>query len=127
LVLAPNSWAPTGQSYWIITAGVACELAALLTIQDSLGTRPYTPASGATLQAVFQRGDSIGGNTTTLTVTKTAAIDVNNRSLSKISISAADADKIISGTIVWTLTEGTAVNRWTQNWAVKKLNTTAGF
>lgn len=127
VVSAPNYWAPLGVNYWEVTGGVSKDIWGSLQVEDTLGTRPYIPISGAQLQAVFQRGDHIGGNTTTLTVTKIAALDTSNRSLAKIALTAQDATSIISGTIVFTLTEGSIQYKWVQNWAVKKLNTSAGF
>lgn len=136
MICAPNSWAPLGVSYWTVTGGIATELWGVLQIQDSLGTRPYVAASGATLQAVFQRGDLIGVSpkgippTTTpneLTVSKVMIFDSQNRSLVRIPLTAQDATNVISGTVIFTLTEGANVNKWVANWAIKKLNTTAGL
>jgi hypothetical protein len=126
MILAPNSWKVAVEK-WTVTAGVADDLWGQITITDALGVRPYVPALGSTLQAVWQRGDYIGSITNQgLTVVKVAVMDSNFRSLVKFSISSADATNIISGTVVFTLTEGTNVEKWTQNWAVKKLNTSAG-
>lgn len=127
MILAPNSW-KVSTDKWTVTAGLADDLWGQITISDALGVRPYVPALGSTLQAVFQRGDYIGSITNQhLTVTKVALMDTNFRSLVKIALTADEATNIISGTVVFTLTEGTSVEKWTQNWAVKKLNTTAGF
>lgn len=136
MISPPNFWAPLGSIFWTVTGGVAQDVWGVLQITDSLGTRPYIPAAGATLQAVFQRGDLIGVSpkglppTTTpnsLTVSKTAILEAQNRSLIRIPLTMQDSTNIISGTIVFTLTEGASVNKWVMNWAVKKLNTTAGM
>lgn len=136
VISAPNSWAPLSVSYWTVTGGIAKDIWGLLQIKDELGTRPYIAATGATMQAVFQRGDLIGvaatGSPPTMTpnaytVTKTIAFDSQNRALVKIPLTAQDATNIISGTVVFTLTEGATVNKWVMNWGVKKLNTTAGM
>lgn len=136
VISAPNAWAPLSVSYWTITGGIAKDIWGLLQIQDELGTRPYTAAVGATMQAVFQRGDLIGvaatGSPPTMTpnsytVTKTISFDSQNRALVRIPLTAQDATNIISGTVVFTLTEGTTINKWVMNWGVKKLNTTAGL
>lgn len=136
VIQAPNSWAPLGVSYWTVTGSVAADLWGLLQIDDSLGRRPYIAAAGASMQAVFQRGDLIGVSpagippTTTpnqYTVTKNIVFDSQNRALIKIPLTSQDAANVISGTVVFTLTEGATVNKWVANWAVKKLNTTAGL
>lgn len=136
MLQAPNLWSPTGNTFWQVVGGVAVDLWGVLQVIDNLGTRPYTPSVGATLQAVFQRGDLVGvpflglpstQTPNTYTVTKTCTFDTNNRSLIKMGITAQEATNITSGTIVFTLTQGSAVEKWAQNWAVQKLNTTAGF
>lgn len=136
MIAAPNAWAPLGLSYWTVTGGVATDIWAVLQIDDTLGRRPYTAAVGAVFQAVFQRGDLIGVAATgipptitpnQLTVTKTLVFDAQNRTLVKIPLTTQDATNIISGTILFTLTESALVNRWAANWAIKKLNTTAGL
>jgi hypothetical protein len=128
MILPPNNWAPTKDTFWPVTANQAIDLWGILQINDAIGLRPYVPASGASLSAVFQRGDFIGSVTSqNLTVTKTASLDPNFRALAKISLTAAEASNVTSGTIVFTLTEGTAVQQWTANWSIKKLNCSAGF
>ena len=123
---APNVWTPLQNKFWTVTANMTSTLQGFLQTDDPYGKRPYVPALGATLQAVFQRGDNIGGNTTTLTVTKLATFDVNFRSLATFTLTAQDATNVISGTVLFTLTEGSSIQQWSQNWAVKKLNTSAG-
>ena len=128
MITAPNFWSVSKETSWSITAGQATDLWGLLTVVDSLGTRPYVPALGSSLQALFQRGDYIGSITNQqLSVTKTAVMDTNFRALVKFAIVAQEATNIVSGTVVFTLTEGAAVNKWGANWAIKKINTTAGF
>lgn len=128
VISAPNFWSATKESFWTVTANQPNDLWGLLTIVDSLGSRAYVPALGSTLQILFQRGDYIGSITNqNLSVTKTAAMDTNNRALMKIGLIAQEATNIISGTAVFTLTEGAVVQKWTQNWAIKKINTSAGF
>lgn len=128
MITTPNFWSATKDSFWVVTAATAIDLWGQITVVDALGPRPYVPANGSVLQAVFQRGDYIGNiNNQNLTVTKTCILDSNFRAMAKISLTADEATNIISGTIVFTLTEGTLVNKWTQNWSCKKLNTSAGF
>jgi hypothetical protein len=128
MVAAPNSWAPTKDTFWSVTDAIAVDLWGLLTISDTLGIRPYVPIAGSVLSAVFQRGDYIGStNSQNLTVNKTAVMNSDFRSLVKIPITSDEATKIISGTVVFTLAEGSSVKKWGQNWSVKKLNTSAGF
>lgn len=127
MITPPNFWSATKETYWPITANQAVNLWGELTIIDSMGTRPYVPALGAVLQALFQRGDFIGSiSNQNLSVTKTALLDPNFRALFQLQVAAAEATNIISGTVVFTLTEGLNVQKWTQNWAVKKFNTSAG-
>jgi hypothetical protein len=128
MVAAPNSWAPTKETFWVVTDAMATDLWGQLIIVDSMGSRPYVPKIGSGLQAVFQRGDYIGNVTSqNLTVTKAGVLDADFRAIFKLPLTAQDATNIISGTIVFTLTEGAVVQKWSQNWAVKKLNTSAGF
>lgn len=128
LITAPNFWSVSKETFWSITSGQATELWGLLTIVDSLGTRPYVPALGSSLQALFQRGDYIGSvSNQQLSVTKSAAMDVNFRAVMKFVIAAPEATNIVSGTAVFTLTEGATINKWGQNWSIKKINTSAGF
>ena len=129
MISAPNFWAPTTETYWQVTAGIPVVLWGQLGIVDQLGTRPYVPAAGATLAALFQRGDFIGSITNqNLSVTKTATLDPNFRALINFSLSAADATNVMSGTVVFTLVEGgTTSQQWVQNWFTKKFNCTAGF
>lgn len=128
MISSPNSWVATKDTFWTVTDAMAIDLWGQLVTVDAIGTRPYIPALGAGLQAVFQRGDYIGSiNNQNLTVTKAAAIDPNFRAMVKIALTAPDATNVISGTIVFTLTEGSVVHKWAQGWSVKKLNTSAGF
>lgn len=136
MTLEPNFYAPTGKQYWTVTGGVATDLWGVLQISDNLGTRPYIPAVGATLTALFQRGELIGVMTVGVpptatpnnnTVNKTCVLSAQNRSLLKMSLTSQEATNITSGSVVFTLTEGTTVNKWVMNWGMKKLNTTAGF
>jgi len=128
MISVPNFWSISKDKFWQVTGGQAVDLWGMLTVVDSLGTRPYVPALGSSLQMLFQRGDYIGTvNNLNLSVTKTGAMDSNFRALVKFSLVAQEATNVTSGTVVFTLTEGVVVNKWGQNWGLKKLNTTAGF
>lgn len=127
MINSPNYWSPTKETYWPITANTAVNLWGELTIVDSLGTRPYVPALGAILQASFQRGDFIGSLTNqSLSVLKTALLDTNFRALFQLQLAATEATNIISGSVVFTLTEGTNVQTWSQHFMAKKFNVSAG-
>lgn len=126
LVTPPNYWTPIPDKFWTITGSMAYSMQGLLQVNDPFGTRPYVPASGAVLTAVFQRGDHLYGQSATLTVTKNAALDANFRSLATFTLTTQDTTNIISGTVQFTLTEGAAVQQWVQNFAVKVVNTFAG-
>jgi hypothetical protein len=127
MISPPNNWAPGAKS-WVVTANTAIELWGQLQVVDALGTRPYVAPLGSVLQVVFQRGDFIGSTTNKqLTVSKQAALNVDFRALFKINLTAAEATNVISGTAVFTLTSGSDIQTWTQNWFVQKLNTSAGF
>jgi len=128
MITPPNAWAKSSDNFWTITSAIAVDIWGIITISDTLGNRPYVPSVGSSLQASFQRGDYIGSTTNmNISVTKTAVLDANFRALMKISLVSAEATNIISGTVVFTLTEGAVVKKWAQNWAIKKLNTSAGF
>ena len=128
MIAAPNFWSTSKDKFWQVTGGQAVDLWGMLTVVDSLGTRPYVPAPGSNLQILFQRGDYIGTvNNLQLSVTKTAAMDANFRAIVKFSLVSQEATNVTSGTVVFTLTEGVVVNKWAQNWAIRKLNVSAGF
>ena len=128
VVSSPNYWNYSKDSFWTVTGGVAADLYGLLTIVDAMGNRPYVPAVGSGLVATFQRGDYTGSITNQhLTVVKSGAMDANFRSMIKISLTADEATNVTSGTVLFMLTEGANVVKWSQNWSVKKLNTSAGF
>ena len=128
MITPPNAWANSKDNFWVVTDAVAIDLWGILTISDAMGSRPYVPAAGASLQATWMRGDYIGSITNQqLTVNKVASFDTNFRALVKISLIAQEATNVISGTIMFTLTEGSIINKWNQSWACKKLNTGAGF
>ena len=162
LISAPNVYCALNTTYWPITGGVAIVLAGLLQQTDTLGTRPYVPAVGATLMAVFQRGDGIGqvpnppsgfpfnispgqpmgpgyplypppaqnglqpSPSNQQTVVRQATLDTNFRALATVALTQQDNSAVISGTILFTLTEGTTVNQWSQAWSAKKINTAPG-
>ena len=127
MISSPNAWVPTKDTFWTVTGATAIDLWGQLVTVDALGVRPYIPALGSSLQAVFQRGDFIGNIVNQqLTVTKTCLMDSNFRAMVKIALNPTEATNVISGTIVFTLSEGAVVNKWAQSWSVKKLNTSAG-
>jgi len=127
MISSPNSWTTTKDTFWIVTDATSVDLWGQIVTVDTLGTRPYVPALGSSLQAVFQRGDYLGSiSNQNLTVTKTAIMDTNFRAMVKISLTATDSTNVISGTIVFTLIEGPVTHKWTQPWSIKKLNTGAG-
>lgn len=127
MVNSPNFWAPTKETYWVVVAGQAADLWGELVSVDALPLRPYVPAIGATLSVLFQRGDLGTIQPQNLSVTKMAVLEPNLRALFKVVLIAAEATNVTSGTIVFTLTEGAVVNKWSQNWSCKKLNTSPGF
>jgi hypothetical protein len=132
MISSPNEYANLNDNQWVVTQGAAATLWFQLYVQDELGTRRYIVPSGGTIQVVFPRADSSAqanttGNVvvTSQSVTKAVTLDVSDRSMGNFAISAADADKIISGTVKFSLTVGSVVNAWLQNWAVKKVTAQA--
>jgi len=132
MISAPNTYAPLAAGLWDVISPNAQSLWFQLQIVDSLGARGYFAATGATLTATFRRMDllsSVNGsiNQTNRDVVKTITFNAQNKSLAQISMTQADIQNIVSGGILFTLTESGNTTRWIQDWMVKKKLTDPGF
>ena len=118
----PFSYGPVPDSFWTITGGQATTIWGMITLSDTMGNRPYIPATGASLTALFQRAD-YGGSLTNqhLSVTKICNLSLSFGAMFSMSLTANEATNITAGTVVFTLTEGTNTQVINQHWAVKKL------
>ncbi len=64
----------------------------------------YFPASGATLDVVLNNADGT-------TLTKSATLDTDDRSIARITLSAVETAALIGGNISFTLTEGGVISK----------------
>lgn len=127
MISPPNNYL-RGEKAWTVTGGQAVDLWGILEVVDSMGVRPFVLVPGGSIQVTFPRGDFIGSPVSKeLTVLKVASLDSNFRALFKISLTAAEATNIISGTVMFKAIEGLVTEIWSQNWFVKKINVGAGF
>jgi hypothetical protein len=133
VISAPNFYSPLSGGRWELTGDNAVTIWFQLMIEDSLGSRRYIAASGSGMQLVFKRSDLVSlGNLNKLTqtprnVTKTATKNSNDASLYSCNLAQSDVQGIVSGAIQFTLTEGSTVTTWLQDFAVRKTLTSAGF
>ncbi len=134
MISAPNYYAPAANGMWVLTNPNQQTLWFSLTLNDSLGQRPYTPGNGATLNLTFQRADLINlspiNNGTLIntiqTLVKPATAFTANRTLWSVSLNAQDINTALSGTVKFTLTDSGNVTTWLQNWLIKKMQTDPG-
>lgn len=135
MISEPNVFAPLPNSEWVLTNPNAQSLWFTLSKSDTLSTRRYIPTAGSSLVVIFQRRDDVQINgirrnrleSTSQSVTKTAVVSTDDKSMYKIDLTTTDVQTILSGTVKFTLTEDSADNTWVQNWAIRKNLTDAGF
>lgn len=128
VINAPNSFSVLPDNRWVTSGANAVTLWGILQIQDSLGTRRYIPASGATLQAVFMRKDALNltqtyplqVSSTTQNVTVNAVLNNSDRSLFSLVLTAQNAADVISGSVKFSLTESAITTTWVQDWLLQK-------
>ena len=133
MISAPNYYAVAKNNRWEIISPNATTLWFDLSIIDSLGQRPYSVGNSAVLQVIFMRADKqtiVQYNTLTATpqtVTKTASVNSSNKSLFSVSMSSQDIQIVVSGTVKFTLVDGSVNETWNQNWMLQKTLTSPGF
>lgn len=133
MISAPNYYAVLKPAHWTVMHSNAITLWFRLEISDSVGQRPYIPSSGSIMKVEFQRADLYGTDSqrlltsTAQSIEKTANMNSDNRSLMSVNITASDSEKIVGGTVKFTLTEGSQTSTWVFNYAIKKEKTEAGF
>lgn len=132
MISAPNYYGATVDGQWLFTSANAQTIWFTLSIVDALGTRPYTPAMGATLTLTFQRSDLIAVNVqgnltnTIQNVVKTATAFAGNRTLWSVAMTSQDIAKSLSGTVKFNFKESGVETEFVQNWLVKKTLTAPG-
>lgn len=131
---APNDFTEIKQ--WNVTAGTAETLWLRLMIHDSYGDRRYIPPAGSgptitTVKVTFQRARQsvLGSVDTSQTFEVSATVNTDDRSMWSFSLTAAQMNMLISGTVKVTLTiGGTSGTVYTMNkaYAIKKTLTDSG-
>jgi hypothetical protein len=138
-MIAPvNYYAPLPNTQWVITDPNAVTLWLQLDITDTLGTRRYIAATGSTLTATFQRRDKLhqrvisplypSGQLIAQPQSISIYCTVNgiDGSLWTMALNPGNIQTIVSGTILFALTENGVVTSWAQDWVIQKNLTTAG-
>lgn len=132
MITAPNYFAPLSESRWTIIDPNAVTLWFQLQIEDSLGTRRYMVASGATMTVAFQRADSFTLSQNALAqaaqgLSLPATANANDRSLFSLALTSQSVQTIVSGTVKFTLVESGVTTAWTQNHFLSKKLTAQGL
>ena len=135
IISAPNYYKPIKDNRWELINPNQQTLSFQLSISDELGFRRFIPASGSSITVEFQRADSFQVNvlsnsrlqSETRTVSKSATVNSDDRSLWSISLTTADVQGVVSGTVKFTLTQSGVATTWVQNYFLKKNLTNAGF
>lgn len=132
MISAPNYFAPLAEPRWTILDPNAVTLWFQLYIEDTLGTRRYITASGATMTVAFQRADAFALSQNQLTQTAQglslpATAHANDRSLFSLALTSQSVQTIVSGTVKFTLVESSVTTTWVQNHALSKKLTAPGF
>lgn len=135
VISAPNYYKELSDGRWEIIDPNTQTLSFQVCIDDELGLRRFIPAAGSTFSVIFQRLATF--ETQTLlrgglkyednTVTKTATVNSDDRSLWTITLTQADVQAIRSGTVKFVLTQSSVDSTWVQNYFIKKNLTEAGF
>ena len=126
MISAPNSFAYKNPNEFHLIGGNAKDLWFQLNISDALGERRYIPTAPMTMKVIFQRGDGVNFGQAGTTISKTAVQDADDKSLFKVSVSAADSLGVTSGTVKFELTEVGVKTTWVQNWFLKRELTDGG-
>jgi len=132
MISAPNYWAPFADGRWTVTDPNATTLWLQLQISDALGSRRYMVATGGTLSVIFQRADSFTTNQGVLSQTSqgisvSGAVNANDRSLFSVALTQQQVQGIVSGTVKFSLTEGSSTTTWVQDYLLSKSLTRPGF
>lgn len=138
LINSPNFFSQLVQ--WEIVGGNSASLCFQIQINDNLPTRRWMPALGASIAVKFMRARQalqLGtlnnpGNVPNpalpldQSVTKTAVQDPNDRSLWTIALSATDTQAITSGTVQFTITEGSNTTTFQVPYMIKRIMNGSG-
>jgi hypothetical protein len=133
MIAAPNSWAPIKDGVWTVVDPNPTTLWFQVLVVDSLGTRPYATATGASLSVTFRRADLIEQDPqrklarTAQSLTKTATFNAQNRSIGSIALTTQDVQKLTSGAAFFSFVESGTTTQWIQDWLVKRVLTSQGF
>lgn len=144
MITAPNYFSALPNNRWSVTPGNGGTFWFQLQISDNLGDRRYIPAVGAALEVNFQRADSVSMqwnynststingltpqlSTTPQSVVKAVTFNGSDRSLASIVLTPADSLGVVSGTILFKLTENGVPTTWIQNWLLVVNKTSPGM
>lgn len=133
VVAAPNDFTTLKDNTWVVTAGKADTLWLQLRKVDVLGERRFIIPTGATLQVIFPRAESVQHttpgviNVTSQSIVKTATPHAEDRSMFSFNITSQEASSIIGGSVKFTLTVGSVVSTWLQNYTVRKQSADAAL
>ena len=132
MIAPPNYYAPLADGRWVITSPNAVTLWFGLQIEDSLGARRYMVATGATMTVTFQRADQFTSSQSILTqtaqsVTLTATVNANDRSLFSMNLTTQNIQTLVSGTVKCRLVEAGVDTTWLQDYGISKKLTNPGF
>jgi hypothetical protein len=129
LISAPNYYSLLPDSQWQVTHGVKAALAGQIWITDSLGARRYVLPATSTLSITFVRADTAQQPSSSQSITKAVSINQFDRSLFTFELSAQETQQVISGSVIFNLTDtGAGVSaQWTQNYGLKKALVGPGF
>lgn len=125
MVSSPNFFVVRDQ-HWVLTGGNSDTLWGQLIINDDLGQRRYLPQGASVLKVVFMRARATQVGGTDQTITKTAILLPEDKSLFRIDLSAQDSNQIISGTVKFELTESGKTTTWNQHYFMVRNLTSQG-
>lgn len=130
LITAPNFFSYSADNQWVVTHGSACTLAGQLWISDALGLRRYILPTTATLKVSFVRADSPQSASVAQTIVKTVSVNAQDRSLFTFNLTTTDTQAIISGSVIFEITDsgvGGMSAQWVKNYGLKKLMVGPGY
>lgn len=130
MISAPNYYSFLKDIQWQLTHNIASSLTGQMWLTDALGSRRYIIPTGASLQVTFLRADTQAVLSVSQTVQKIVTINAQDRSLFSFNLSAAESQQVISGSVIFKLTDpgvGALNGEWTQNYGVKKILNGPGY
>ena len=131
MISAPNFFSQLVE--WQIIGGNSANIWFQLQVSDAIGTRRWIPAPGASVSVEFLRARTLqvqGGVSsippTSQTFTKPATQLPDDRSMWSVNLLPADTSKIVSGSVVFVITEGANVTTFIVPYMIKRTLTSPG-